>query len=1196
MATKPKAILSTHDGREVSPITRASNVLFENGQTAQDILNDRQDAMISPVIENSSSMFKVGQGDDVDYSANVVNGAYEGMVLKGKTMVNCIQEPSSQDVVLPYEFEEGQYVTINDTKESGALGVELKGQTLVNIDSYYAKSDFYIFGADSIDEDGYIQLTAKGTWVNAHTRNNSLVKPNTKYAIIVDIKENTLDSSMSNALKICTNTDTLDSVWSDRYGIDIAGGVTGRLFFTATTSDKVSGVKMLQRAYVGNSLKTGHIKYRWMIIEYQEGMENWDIPYFRGMASVKMPVLTTTGKNLFDKEAFYNDWKGKQAKYIYKETVDGEDVLKIHNLNLLNADKNGFKIFVKKDVPLTLTFKCKKAGTADTNAVLTVRHDYKTYKDVGSCNSDVWTERSATFTPTRNYITICSAYIQNDYYYIKDIQLEQGTQKTPYEPYKSSILSLPEEVVLRSLPNGVCDTFNTRTGVYTQRIGEVVLDGSDSAKDWMFSESNNTFRTSFNKHGIIPFQGNRFVHVISDKYTTLVYTDDWNSGAFVSMDTYNRVVFRDDRFSSLIDWHNSLKQDAITVQYILETPVTTKINLPSTLKSWNTTTHIYSEIPENSLYPILSHSNPSYPVILKPSTKYSIVANSYSNDHTNSAINFNLGGATASTTVGNRVTTITTPSTLSNELLTMSGRGNKLNNVMVIEGDVVGDESYFEGICDCKSPILSNIGKNLYSTIYLTDNANVDKIRLKANVRYTLTNSVAFSPQNRFKFRVYDLKHNLLDDGNLVTKDKDLYYNSGSKAFCNNGNKDYIECSFTPKIDCYISITSFNSGVDSNRDYHIQLEEGSTVTTYEPYKSNILSCNGDKIELTEDMFEQGGVYFTKGQSFADATNNTAPDRIRLKTLLNLKPNTTYRVAINNAYKVGVQLYNNEESAVSDTGWVSDATFTTKGGENAVALVIRKLSSTANISMSDFKNIKLQLSEVDKTIVLRSLPNGVCDTLNVETGEYVQRIGEVVLDGTETNWSVTNEAGWENTPNTIAFGLTFTPKALAYATDVTSSVVCDKFSTITADGTWGASGADKEGISINQNSRFDIRIERTKLPDESLTGFKQWLSQNPITVQYELEVPIVKTVDLSGFPFSYENGHVQLSSGSIEQSLTPKVEYSVATNRNGQIRSNQKMVERHQKQLDQLQAIILANLVNSQYNQTLTTLKYELSRV
>ena len=35
-----------------------------------------------------------------------------------------------------------------------------------------------------------------------------------------------------------------------------------------------------------------------MVIEYQEGMENWDIPYFEGMTSVKAPVLKSVGKNL----------------------------------------------------------------------------------------------------------------------------------------------------------------------------------------------------------------------------------------------------------------------------------------------------------------------------------------------------------------------------------------------------------------------------------------------------------------------------------------------------------------------------------------------------------------------------------------------------------------------------------------------------------------------------------------------------------------------------------------------------------------------------------------------------------------------------------------------------------------------------------------------------------------------------------
>ena len=33
-----------------------------------------------------------------------------------------------------------------------------------------------------------------------------------------------------------------------------------------------------------------------MIIEYQDGMENWNIPYFDDMKSVQMPVLTILGR------------------------------------------------------------------------------------------------------------------------------------------------------------------------------------------------------------------------------------------------------------------------------------------------------------------------------------------------------------------------------------------------------------------------------------------------------------------------------------------------------------------------------------------------------------------------------------------------------------------------------------------------------------------------------------------------------------------------------------------------------------------------------------------------------------------------------------------------------------------------------------------------------------------------------------
>ena len=59
-------------------------------------------------------------------------------------------------------------------------------------------------------------------------------------------------------------------------------------------------------------------------------------------------------------------------------------------------------------------------------------------------------------------------------------------------------------------------------------------------------------------------------------------------------------------------------------------------------------------------------------------------------------------------------------------------------------------------------------------------------------------------------------------------------------------------------------------------------------------------------------------------------------------------------------------------------------------------------------MSEFKQELFQLLELDSTVQLRSLPNGVKDELNLLTGEYIQRVGEVVFDGSEDeNWQLNN---------------------------------------------------------------------------------------------------------------------------------------------------------------------------------------------
>lgn len=219
----------------------------------------------------------------------------------------------------------------------------------------------------------------------------------------------------------------------------------------------------------------------------------------------------------------------------------------------------------------------------------------------------------------------------------------------------------------------------------------------------------------------------------------------------------------------------------------------------------------------------------------------------------------------------------------------------------------------------------------------------------------------------------------------------------------------------------------------------------------------------------------------------------------------------------------------------------------------------------------------EATQSDKTIVLRSLPNGVCDTLNVETGEYVQRIGELVMSGSlSEEWQV-----WTGTQNTESV-YTFQLNRCNNEPSGTMSV-CDKYLTYFNASKLNATLG--EGVALSTGNGY-LRILKTKVGSGSVDELKTYLASNPITVQYELTTPIIKTVDLSGYPFSYENGHVILSSGSTEPSLTPTVTYKVPVSRVGQIASNTKSNLRQTIKLDQLEVLVYQSLINTEYENLL----------
>lgn len=1049
-----RAILESHDGEEFSPITVAKNVLCEDGATMQDYFDNHSEPNISTKIVNSNSMSKVGQGDNVDFSDNVMNGAYEDVVLKGRSLVNVIQGSSKDKVVLPYSFEEGERVTINDTHVNGRVEVEVKGRTLVNV--HQQTLGEIILPCDK-----------KYRQYNIHVANNPMLVTNRTYLYILDIKKNTANSrAVWN-----NNRNTIGDTSHISYPIE--PGQMGRTVFKVNFKDleDKNNHRYNWFEFVSDLEEyTGEIVFTLNIIEYQDGMENWDIPYFTGMQSVKMPILHSVNQ-MFDYSLATTPLGSTNTSF----SNDGRN-LKVSFETSRNCYQNNVGTLLAGTYEVSYEIRGHVEGESvlQSRAGFLFSYSSQSWWNAGNSTTTHFNNMSAgKYIKVTKTITISEPATITIVYHgwsdnaigwceIKDIRIvPQG---------KSSILSLPEEVVLRSLPNGVCDTFNTRTGVYIQRIGEVVLNGGE---DWRLNNTEGTttqrFFCSILTDSGVDSDKKGTQQFLCDGLKTITWSQTCELGVTINGDgvfVYNNSI--EYTVSSVKQW---LSQTPVKLQYELATPVITKINLSSTLKSWNTTTHVYSEIPENTLYPTLTHSNPTYPVILKPSTKYSIVANSYSNSHTNSPINFNLGGATASTTVGNRVTTITTPSTLSNELLTMSGRGNKLNNVMVIEGDVVGDEPYFEGMCDSKSPILSNVGKNLL---------DIRKAERRGSTRCSLTNN-----------------------------------NDGSITLVGEGDGTGEGIVTTT---CYAS-----------------LKQGKTYTYSFESDGGYSSVNGsDTVEafLLKDGSASTKIIQMKGFTTTFTCQEDGDYYVRFDINKN---NTTHKFW--NVYLAEVSTDNSYEPYKSNT-----TTFA---------------------------------SNDDEIIVLRSLPNSVCDTLNVRTGEYVQNIGEIVLDGSDDERWAYNIASCGQGKKCFNLPSELTPHRRRFG-----YIICDCMPTTNTLDKIGVYNGEGLNILIDSDSN-DVNV------------LKEILASNPITVQYELATPIVKQVNVEGYPYAYENGHVLLESSSQEQSLTPTIEYSIVANRGGQIRSNQKMVERHQKKLDNLYAMTLVNMIDSQYKQVLMKLKSEL---
>lgn len=951
----------------------------------------------------------------------------------------------------------------------------------------------YDANVTSTNNNGTVTVTAtsNNSWANVHYNLTNL-KANTNYLVMWDSITATQTSTTSTDILICVAQASNNSNLGRMDNNDL--NPTKRCMMFNTANIPLTDIVLRIHATLGNTETATTTVTGLRVFEYDDYLRSVDlqsIGWFGGTKNVAVEPIKTCSKNLYP----YGDVNFTSS------SIGWHDAKGNPNMYGDIAQKSQSRFLLKKG-----TYKLRSNYSAKTNI------EYISFvndKEEAISNSNsILTLEQDTYVTLR--LKTIEANVQTT---LTNIQIERGSTETDYVAHDSRYYEPNGQnaIVLRSLPSGVCDTFNLQTGEYIKRIGEVVFDGSE---EWSQNgKGNYGFYTT--KQDSKPSST-----VVCDKLKEITGWNNYSEkGIFKGTQAFGIVVTSNELTTCNVETFKTwLSQNPLTVQYELSTPITTiiprtiKRNNNGTVSTVDFKTYTNKEslrLPSNPTFLTINSMTSIKPVVepityidfktrLKTNTDYSVIMDK---DSANKTIN--LGGT--SKTYANKML-VRTPSINLEQNLRISGSGS-IQNIMVIEGDVLDKElPYFNGMCNVKMPTVRNCGKNLFDFDKHKSNwwfqGGIDEVVKGDDTGIPYSALIPISPLYHYKIQAdnWDRRFLVFLDANFNTISWEANVNITSLA---------------PLNARYLLWYLNSKGISKEDNIMITAtkDKNDNTMSYEPYKGNDICIAQGEIDLPKDMFEQGGFSANNGSgSTYETMKYDSTIRLRSKSLIRVKPNTTYYIK-NNLPRVIFNLYQWNASVefmqgTSKTNNASELLFTTTNDTHYIHFLFSKYGNE-NITVSEFDWNFFQLLELDSTVQLRSLPNGVKDELNLLTGEYIQRAGEIVLDGSkDEDWQLYKDSIGGSKYFRIAIP---TMKSHDNTNTLCTHAICDKLENVVYySGIYNMSSRPDSVVAFVHSSTLNIQamfVYQTGNQGD-LVQFKQWLQQSPITVQYELAEPII----------------------------------------------------------------------------------------
>lgn len=306
-------------------------------------------------------------------------------------------------------------------------------------------------------------------------------------------------------------------------------------------------------------------------------------------------------------------------------------------------------------------------------------------------------------------------------------------------------------------------------------------------------------------------------------------------------------------------------------------------------------------------------------------------------------------------------------------------------------------------------------------------------------------------------------------------------------------------------------------------------------------------------------------------------------------ILKVKPNTTYNISKEYSIRNTIGLF--KDYPINNTPYTPiplniNGTRVNTGNNNYMVVYVSNESEEPWLQVEEGfvatpyepyykKKISFNIGEP-----LRSLPNGVCDEIRNNNGQWelVRRTAKVILNGSE-NWD-NSYSGWNNKvfccPDNYLPNIKYAP--------INVSNVLSTLLPPTNIGTL-CSKLGYTGICTHAWSTKKLQVAKNGI--ETVEQLKSWLSENLMTVYYELQTPIITPIEPMEF------GVKPLATMTINSDIAPISNHKIVLNRAGQIEQGIVQIAELKKRVDSLETAYDSYLLETQHKLSILGFEYEL---